>query len=198
VGLWWIFSGGQPAKQVALERQPIALTPVEKVPVKSAPEESQSIKSAPVEKHPTKPTPVKKVPVTPAPEEKSLAKAVPLEKQPEKKYPKAHMGHVVNVDNATALPAVVAPGQLVKLKMTYTILTPSEVPTSVTVVREVRYGGVLVGQPYQTMVYNNNGTFIDSVEYRLPSNATRGTYTVTERIITKYGSSEKDTSFTVN
>ncbi len=55
--------------------------------------------------------------------------------------------------------------------MNYTILTPDNIPVSVTLVREVRYGGQLLGQPYQTTVTNTNGTFSDSVDYSLPNNA---------------------------
>ena len=49
---------------------------------------------------------------------------------------------------------------------------------SVTLVREIRYQGSLVGSPYQTTVTNSNGTFNDSVTYSLPNNATPGVYTV--------------------
>ncbi len=106
-------------------------------------------------------------------------------------------GNVVNIDSVGADPSVVRPGQQVNLGMTYTILTPSNVPVSVTLVREVRLGGQLVGQPYQTTVSNANGTFNDSVAYSLPSNATSGTYTVTSRVASSYGSAQRDSRFTV-
>ncbi len=106
-------------------------------------------------------------------------------------------GNVVSVDQAYADPATAYPGQQVNLGMQYTILTPSNVPVSVTLVREVRYGGQLLGQPYQTTVSNANGTFSDSVAYSLPSNAARGTYTVTSRLVSSYGSSQRDAYFTV-
>jgi outer membrane lipoprotein SlyB len=106
-------------------------------------------------------------------------------------------GNMVRVDSATANPSSVSPGQQVNLGMSYTILSPSNVPTSVTLVREVRYGGNLVGQPYQTTVTNYNGTFSDTVAYSLPSNASRGTYTVTERVVSSYGTDQRDAYFTV-
>ena len=81
--------------------------------------------------------------------------------------------------------------------MTYTILTPDNNPVAVTLVREVRFGGSTVGQPYQTTVNNANGTYTDQVAYTLPGNATRGTYTVTSRINSSYGSAQRDGSFTV-
>ncbi len=106
-------------------------------------------------------------------------------------------GNVVSVDQAYASPATAYPGQQVNLGMQYTILTPSNVPVSITLVREVRYGGQLLGQPYQTTVSNANGTFSDSVAYSLPSNAARGAYTVTNRVVSSYGSAQKDSYFTV-
>ena len=106
-------------------------------------------------------------------------------------------GNVVSVDSADANPSVVSPGQQVNLEMTYTILTPSNVPVSVTLVREVRYNGQVLGQPYQTTVSNANGTFSDSVAYSLPSNASPGNYSVTSRVVSSYGSSQREASFTV-
>ena len=49
-------------------------------------------------------------------------------------------GNVVSVDNVTASPSTVRPGQQVNLGMNYTILTPDNTPVSVTLVREIRYG----------------------------------------------------------
>ena len=106
-------------------------------------------------------------------------------------------GNVVSIDRVEANPSTVAPGQQVQLGMTYTILTPDNQPVPVTLVREVRFGGSTVGQPYQTTVNNANGTFTDQVAYTLPGNATRGTYTVTSRINSNYGSTQRDGSFTV-
>jgi hypothetical protein len=106
-------------------------------------------------------------------------------------------GNVVNVDGASASPATVRPGQQVNLGMTYTILTPGNTPVSVNLVREIRYGGQTVGTPYQTTVTNANGTFSDSVSYALPNNATPGNYTVTSRVNSQYGTSQRDAYFTV-
>jgi len=106
-------------------------------------------------------------------------------------------GNIVSVDAADASPSVVRPGQQLNLGMTYTILTPSNIPVSVTLVREVRYNGQLLGQPYQTTVSNANGTFNDSVAYNLPSNASYGNYSVTSRVASSYGSSSREAYFTV-
>jgi hypothetical protein len=106
-------------------------------------------------------------------------------------------GNVVSIDRVEANPSTVRPGQQVQLGMTYTILTPDNQPAAVTLVREVRFGGSTLGQPYQTTVNNANGTYTDQVAYSLPGNATPGTYTVISRINSAYGNSQRDGSFTV-
>jgi hypothetical protein len=106
-------------------------------------------------------------------------------------------GNVVSVDSVSASPSTVAPGGTVNLGMTYTILTPANAPMSVNLVREVRLNGQMVGTPYQTTVSNANGTFSDYINYVLPNNATRGSYTVTSRVVTSAGTSQRDAGFTV-
>lgn len=106
-------------------------------------------------------------------------------------------GNVVSIDRVDVSPSMVRPGQQVQLGMTYTILTPDNQPVAVTLVREVRLGGNMVGQPYQTTVNNANGTYTDQVAYALPGNATPGTYTVTSRINSNYGSAQRDGNFSV-
>jgi hypothetical protein len=106
-------------------------------------------------------------------------------------------GNVVNIENTYVNPSAVRPGQQVNLGMTYTILTPGNAPTSVTLVREVRLGNSLVGQPYQTTVTNANGTFSDNVGYNVPANAPPGNYTVTSRVLSSYGSAQRDNYFSV-
>ncbi|MFZ5448220.1 MAG: hypothetical protein ACOZFS_06240 [Thermodesulfobacteriota bacterium] len=106
-------------------------------------------------------------------------------------------GNVVSIDSVSASPSTVRPGQQVNLGMTYTILTPSNAPVSVNLSREIRYNGQMVGSPYQTTVSNANGTYNDSVSYALPSNASPGNYTVTSRVMSSYGTSQRDAMFTV-
>jgi hypothetical protein len=106
-------------------------------------------------------------------------------------------GNVVSVDRASASPGMARPGQQINLGVDYTILTPDNQPVSATLVREIRYQGNLVGSPYQTTVSNSNGTFNDNVSYSLPNNATPGVYTVTSRLTSNYGTSQRDASFSV-
>jgi hypothetical protein len=106
-------------------------------------------------------------------------------------------GNMVSVNETSVNPSVAHPGQQVNLGMTYTVLSPDNAPTSVTLVREVHFGGQMVGQPYQATVTNANGTFTDSVAYSLPSNASFGSYTVTSRVISSYGSDQRDSFFSI-
>jgi hypothetical protein len=112
-------------------------------------------------------------------------------------YNYSGQGNVVAIDNVSASPSTVRAGQQVNLGMNYSILTPSNAPVSVTLVREVRFNGQMLGSPYQTTVTNANGTFSDYVNYALPSNATPGNYTVTSKVMSAYGSSQRDAYFTV-
>jgi hypothetical protein len=106
-------------------------------------------------------------------------------------------GYVVAVDNVTASPSVARPGDQVNLGLDYTILTPDNAPVSVTLRREVRYNGRLMGSPYQATVTNTNGGYSDNVTYGLDRNASPGTYTVTSSVTSDFGSSARDTYFTV-
>ena len=106
-------------------------------------------------------------------------------------------GNVVSVDRATASPGMARPGQQIMLGVDYTILTPENVPVSAILVREIRYNGSLVGSPYETTVTNANGSYNDNVTYSLPNNATPGVYTVVTRLMSNYGTSQRDASFSV-
>jgi hypothetical protein len=64
-------------------------------------------------------------------------------------------------------------------------------------VREIWYNGSLVGSPYETTVTNANGSYNDNVTYSLPNNATPGVYTVVTRLMSNYGTSQRDASFSV-
>jgi len=106
-------------------------------------------------------------------------------------------GNVVSVDRTTASPGMARPGQQIMLGVDYTILTPDNMPVSANLVREIRYQGSLVGSPYQTTVSNTNGSYNDTVTYSLPGNATPGVYTVVTRLMSNYGTSQREASFSV-
>ncbi len=106
-------------------------------------------------------------------------------------------GYVVNVSEANVSPGSLRPGQQANLFMAYTILGPQNSPTSVTLYREVRKDGQMVSQPHQTTVNNYPGTYTDQVGYVVPNNARPGTYTVTNRVTSSYGTAERVSYFTV-
>jgi hypothetical protein len=106
-------------------------------------------------------------------------------------------GNVVSIDYASATPNAVRPGQQVNLGMNYTILTPSNAPVSLTVVREVLYGNTAVGAPNQLSVTNSNGSYTDSMDFTVPNNAPAGNYTVINRVTSNYGTAQKEAYFTV-
>jgi hypothetical protein len=106
-------------------------------------------------------------------------------------------GNLVQIDQAYASPASARPGQQITLAMGYTVLTPDNTPTQLTISREVRKDGQMVGQPYSTQVNNQNGSFTDQVNYAIPQNAPRGTYTVTNRVVSSVGTAERVSYFTV-
>jgi hypothetical protein len=106
-------------------------------------------------------------------------------------------GVLVDVSQATATPNTVRPGQTVDMSMTYTVLNPDNTATKVTLYREVRLNGQTVGQPNTVQVMNQNGTFQDRVAFTVPSVAGPGLYTVSNRVLTDYGSAERTSSFTV-
>jgi hypothetical protein len=106
-------------------------------------------------------------------------------------------GAMVDISDARVMPTSVRPGQTIDMSMTYTVLTPNDTPTQVTLSREVRQGGRLVGQPYSTQASNQNGTFQDRVSFTVPRDAAAGSYTVSNRLMSSYGSAERTSYFTV-
>ncbi|MDP3182468.1 MAG: glycine zipper domain-containing protein [Desulfobaccales bacterium] len=106
-------------------------------------------------------------------------------------------GNVVAIEKADVNPSRARAGQQVSMVMAYTFLTPSNAPVSATLSREVQMGGATVGQPYQVQVNNANGSYVDQVAFTVPNNATPGTYTVTNRVTSGYGSAVKNTYFIV-
>jgi hypothetical protein len=106
-------------------------------------------------------------------------------------------GAVVDINEVQARPTSVRPGQSVDIYTTYTILTPDDTPAQVNLYREVRRNGQVVGQPYSVQAVNQNGTYQDRVAFTVPRNAPPGSYLVTNRITSPYGSAERSGYFTV-
>jgi predicted small secreted protein/Tfp pilus assembly protein PilV len=106
-------------------------------------------------------------------------------------------GSVVDINEVRTSPTSVRPGQTVDISTTYTILTPQDPPTQVTLYREVRHNGQVVGQPHSVQATNKNGTHQDRVGFTVPRSAPPGTYMVSNRISSSYGTAERSAYFTV-
>jgi len=112
-------------------------------------------------------------------------------------YEPAVEGRVLNIEEASAVPQTVRPGEEVDLRMTYAVLTPSPGEMSeITEIREIRHDGQLVGRPTVT-VDRAGGTYTSSIPLRLPRDAEPGVYQVTETIESDFGRDTRETSFTV-
>ena len=106
-------------------------------------------------------------------------------------------GNVVKIEEASATPSTVQPGQPVDLKMTYAVMTPNPGQAiNVTETREIRFGNEVVGKP-QVNVSRSGGTFTSNVPLTLPSNAQRGTYTVTNTVQAEGVTDTKQFTFNV-
>jgi hypothetical protein len=106
-------------------------------------------------------------------------------------------GAVVDINEVRTSPSAVRPGQAVDIYTTYTILTPQDTPSQVTLYREIRRNGQIVGQPYSVQASNQNGTYQDRVAFTVPRSAPPGQYLVNNRITSPYGSAERSAYFTV-
>lgn len=85
---------------------------------------------------------------------------------------------MLRVENVSAFPHIVRPGETVDLKMTYAVLTPvSYEEINLTEIREVTYRGELVGNP-EIRTDRTGGTYTTTVPLSLPRHAARGEYKV--------------------
>jgi len=109
----------------------------------------------------------------------------------------ASQGTILTIEDATVYPRSVYPGEVVDLRLTYAVLTPSpEVEVNVTEIRRITHNGELVGDP-EVRVIRPGGTYTSTVPLHLPANARRGEYTVKTIIETSRASDARETHFTV-
>ncbi|MBW1917796.1 MAG: hypothetical protein JRI57_07205 [Deltaproteobacteria bacterium] len=106
-------------------------------------------------------------------------------------------GNILAIEKADVNPTKVKPGGQVDMVMSYTLLTPENQPTPVTVVREIQYGGNRIASPNQNQTTKSNGTYVDQVAFNVPQQATPGTYTVINKVMTDQAFDEKTTYFIV-
>jgi Glycine zipper len=91
-------------------------------------------------------------------------------------------GPVLRIENASASPQTVNPGDQVTLKLTYYVLNPSkDIQTKVTETREIIHNGELVGRPEITIT-RMDGTYTSTVPVSLPRSAAAGEYVVNNTV----------------
>ncbi|MFB3926621.1 MAG: hypothetical protein ACE14T_11265, partial [Syntrophales bacterium] len=106
-------------------------------------------------------------------------------------------GTVLKIENASATPQTVKPGDTVNLMMTYAVLTPSpDTQINVTESRTIKIGDEIVGQP-QVNVERKGGTYTSTIPITLPPTAQKGTYTVTETVQSAGVKDTRETTFNV-
>ena len=106
-------------------------------------------------------------------------------------------GAMVRIEDVSAFPTDVKPGDQVELAATYALLDASpDADIKITEIREIRYEGELVGRPAVTLTHKG-GTYSSAVPLFLPKDAKMGTYKVLTTIQAPTASDSGETSFTV-
>lgn len=116
----------------------------------------------------------------------------------DKKYGYTSSGRPrVVIENVSASPRTVNPGDSVNLAATYAIMGVSrDRDISVLETREIRHNGELVGRP-EVRITQTGGTFDSTVPLTLPQGADAGKYIVVTTIQAGDASDSRETTFTV-
>jgi hypothetical protein len=106
-------------------------------------------------------------------------------------------GTIVTIENVELTPRTVDPGEVVDMKVTYAVLTPSEHERiDITEIRKITHNGELVGNP-RVRVTRDAGTYASTLPLRLPPDADAGTYLVTTTIESASSSDVRESRFVV-
>lgn len=106
-------------------------------------------------------------------------------------------GTMIRIEEASAIPNTVQPGDKVELKMTYAVLgVDPHKAIDITEIREIRHEGELVGKP-EVNVAHAGGTYSSSIPIFMPSNAKRGRYNVIMTVQAQMAKDSKETNFYV-
>lgn len=106
-------------------------------------------------------------------------------------------GTMVRIEEVSAVPNTLKPGEKVDLKVTYAILTPDpNIELNVTEIREIRFQGELVGKP-EVNVVRKGSTYSSSIPLFLPNNARKGSYQVLVTVQTTNARDSRETNFYV-
>jgi len=104
---------------------------------------------------------------------------------------------MIRIEDASAIPNTVQPGDKVELKVTYAVLDADpQKAINITEIREIRHEAELVGKP-EVNVVHAGGTYSSSIPIFMPSNAQRGRYNVIMTVQTQNAKDSKETTFYV-
>ena len=102
---------------------------------------------------------------------------------------------LIRVEDLTASPQTVRPGDDVNISATFTMLSPGK-SRLVHEVLEIKHDGRVIGKP-ETTIKRQGGTWVSSIPVRIPPEATPGTYTVTLVVESDTAGDARETSFIV-
>jgi hypothetical protein len=107
-------------------------------------------------------------------------------------------GCVIKLDEVKLKPVQVFRGDTLFLTTKYTILTPENVSVPITISRELVYKGKSLGRVQAMNSNNNNGTYVQTLDFTIPRDAEPGVYTLITRVSTGFGMGQKNIEFLVN
>ncbi len=106
-------------------------------------------------------------------------------------------GTQLSIENVSATPQQISPGNTVDLKVTYALLTPiADQSVPITELRKVEHNNQIVANP-EVSVQHTGGTYTSTIPIKLPSTAAPGEYTVTYDIKGDTANATRTTTFTV-
>ena len=103
---------------------------------------------------------------------------------------------LLRIEDATANPQNVYPGEDVHISTTFTLLSPGRGSRMVHEVLQVKRNGRVIGKPEFTS-RRKGGTWVSTVPVRIPPDAEPGTYKVTAIVETDNAGDSRDISFVV-
>jgi hypothetical protein len=107
------------------------------------------------------------------------------------------MGTMVRIENVSAIPSTIKPGDKVDLQVTYAVLgTSPDSEIGITEIREIKHAGELVGKP-EVNVIRGGGTYSSTVPVFLPSDAKKGSYSVITTIQSQTAKDSREMFFSV-
>lgn len=106
-------------------------------------------------------------------------------------------GTMIRIEEVSAIPNTLRPGEKVDLRVTYALLTPDpNIEINVTEIREIRFQGELVGKP-EVNVVRKGSTYSSSLPLFLPQDAKKGTYQVLITVQTANARDSREINFYV-